>query len=1559
MSSLSNINNNSSVINVGRTTPVSPGQQPADASIPVVLAQDQTPIPVVEQNKIQSEVALSLLGIPRAEVALGIFADVNTYDVNPSEWSFFPSEYTPGHGIKHLPEEAGALVQAPKDEVAILTSKRFFRYQPGRVSSATFGVKSTISPEGSVDEGEYNLNPAIRKYGIFDKYDGYYWETRGAGEGDQFGVVRRTQALLKYNPVPFNTTSEGQQQDYGFAGKAPSENVVDPNALPTATNALIENRFTIAEDAYSASGVSTVVKDIKCRRDLKYLIDGASYDITLDTNYNATFLGLAETNSKEYPTITEGITPQWQNVLDQIDSLEVELKNLPNVNANADIRLGVFFDKVTAIVGEATRVDKGDITQADQIAFAKLVTFSNPSIGATASQIAAKEILIDNRDFITAEINAWVEEEYSPTSHNEEKCTRDVLYALNSFIYDILYTGNSATYDAAKFFFYDGIAKTSDVHKQQTLKAYERLRDILFFVVQKNTVDWTKTDGNIETQDTSWATAASTEDAIALQSLVQIIIDVIREGLLALPEVKTGPDVSWVAADYTTAKTAMEESTVTILTALVPGGEYSSDDLKCLRDLDFALDAYILDLQWGGNAHTIVNATTYGTATLAGSLDEVVVHEALRDAVVDFLTALGEVVAASKITTLSTILISAVGGTAPTQGAIDGANYGQRSAISTVFSIYNKYLGYLVSASLTYDASNPPEGVSEAEYELILKHKCIRDVVYVVDGYVRDLEFGGNAGTVFNAKNYYYNGIRVFSQTTAGVVAEIARHEFLKRLIGSGGTVTVTKTDASTVEVPSVLTRFGLTSLKREFDSLADIIIANFTTEYAGPAEFGSAGQYGNLIIYRDNLLMIHAAVFDPSLLKAKKQVVVRINLSNNTLEAAEGSFIVDQYINFVGNAGGLLTNKSYRVIQVSGPKSNTIRLADPLSEDPNAEVDITDAGVGPQYIEPSIPFVFPKEYFNGEVDGVVPNPLTNPFTKIDGMFPFLYTEDGVLPAGAESNTVGFIDTAIDTTTDAGDLKQQIDAVNLRWNNWIKENVDPKYYSVYEYRLPRSRFSTDQLNGQQNDVVYSDLATGTSGIAYPGQPVLENTGVQLENTSAWDMDFGKVIMLKIEFSWYGAVGALFLAYVPVGNGEARWVRVHHLRASNQLKIPSLGNATLPITYLVYGGGAVNKLGIEDTSNKGYGATSDHIVKYGASYYIDGGDRGTVRLYSYSNDNAIDVYGSKYEIGSLTTWDGEGVAPIVPHIASDSIGTYIDVVNSAGTTLPNSKVFFMNAKVVTSSRQDQNVQIIWIDGTKLYLNRSTLISNNGIFLVADRSSIVFGLKAKESISNISGVGVRNRVQVYPTKLAAANLSETPVKMRILKTPFFQPNTETDGSFTLADSFEVTAENLPLVTSSSYLSTDGDFVYGWFRANVGTVFGRLSKENDNYYFTLLETFSVPVILSPGIVFLKEERFDVEGNELTVTSESTITKERLSSVFVSTEIQCPVPRTGTEIASFFLKSGSDQFDLLSYFDYNKDYLSYPLTDEIESLYLSCIGANSVGLLGGINASLTWEEQ
>ena len=75
-----------SVVTVGRTAPIPPGPQAAADSLPVVIASDQDAVPVVVQNQQISEVSLSLLGIPRAEVALGIFADVTTYDINPNEW---------------------------------------------------------------------------------------------------------------------------------------------------------------------------------------------------------------------------------------------------------------------------------------------------------------------------------------------------------------------------------------------------------------------------------------------------------------------------------------------------------------------------------------------------------------------------------------------------------------------------------------------------------------------------------------------------------------------------------------------------------------------------------------------------------------------------------------------------------------------------------------------------------------------------------------------------------------------------------------------------------------------------------------------------------------------------------------------------------------------------------------------------------------------------------------------------------------------------------------------------------------------------------------------------------------------------------------------------------------------------------------------------------------------------------------------------------------------------------------------------------------------------------
>ena len=127
----------------------------------------------------------------------------------------------------------------------------------------------------------------------------------------------------------------------------------------------------------------------------------------------------------------------------------------------------------------------------------------------------------------------------------------------------------------------------------------------------------------------------------------------------------------------------------------------------------------------------------------------------------------------------------------------------------------------------------------------------------------------------------------------------------------------------------------------------------------------------------------------------------------------------------------------------------------------------------------------------------------------------------------------------------------------------------------YETVIPRSKMNGDPLNG--------------------------------EGDSRYFISFEDVTMFKIEFSWYGAIGAKFYAYIPVGNGEARWVLMHTLIIENGMGYPVLKNPEMKFSYLLFS---------ENTSTV---KEPLYVYKYGSSYYIDGGDEGTIRLASETSD----------------------------------------------------------------------------------------------------------------------------------------------------------------------------------------------------------------------------------------------------------------------------------------------------------------------------------------------------
>ena len=105
--------------------------------------------------------------------------------------------------------------------------------------------------------------------------------------------------------------------------------------------------------------------------------------------------------------------------------------------------------------------------------------------------------------------------------------------------------------------------------------------------------------------------------------------------------------------------------------------------------------------------------------------------------------------------------------------------------------------------------------------------------------------------------------------------------------------------------------------------------------------------------------------------------------------------------------------------------------------------------------------------------------------------------------------------------------------------------------------------------------------------------------------SGYTIEPDKVTMWKIEFGWYGAIGARFYAYIPAGAGDARWVVVHTLVIENSLTAPCLRDSYFRFKY---------SLNIFDNQNI---RTPQFLYKYGASYYIDGGDEGTSEIYAVS------------------------------------------------------------------------------------------------------------------------------------------------------------------------------------------------------------------------------------------------------------------------------------------------------------------------------------------------------
>ena len=125
--------------------------------------------------------------------------------------------------------------------------------------------------------------------------------------------------------------------------------------------------------------------------------------------------------------------------------------------------------------------------------------------------------------------------------------------------------------------------------------------------------------------------------------------------------------------------------------------------------------------------------------------------------------------------------------------------------------------------------------------------------------------------------------------------------------------------------------------------------------------------------------------------------------------------------------------------------------------------------------------------------------------------------------------------------------------------------------------------------------------------------------------------------------------------------------------------------------------------------------------------------------------------------------------------------------------------------------------------------------------------MIGIKCRDFIQSSTGKNVRNRTQVYPTRLATGSTGV--IKLDLIKSPIFQTASTVSGSLQLSSNTNIGKRGKPTllsVTNNTYLS-EGTGVYGYFRGSfdgdasqrVITVLGYLERRaavtgTPGYYF-----------------------------------------------------------------------------------------------------------------------------
>lgn len=195
---------------------------------------------------------------------------------------------------------------------------------------------------------------------------------------------------------------------------------VNTSNLSQVIDAINYTRDQIADWAFTSSEQAALINYVED------IVDALCYDLVLFSNFQSTQVGLGyfsvdtKLNVSEFATSSNSV----------LKNLKASLLAIPAVASNPTA-VNSLSDNIDLII---------NIINGETVA-----TPLYPELDAytTVGEISAKNLLLNNINFMQSEIIAYLQSNYPGLAYNRTTCRRDVKYIIWSLIYDFMYEGNS------------------------------------------------------------------------------------------------------------------------------------------------------------------------------------------------------------------------------------------------------------------------------------------------------------------------------------------------------------------------------------------------------------------------------------------------------------------------------------------------------------------------------------------------------------------------------------------------------------------------------------------------------------------------------------------------------------------------------------------------------------------------------------------------------------------------------------------------------------------------------------------------------------------------------------------------------------------------------------------------------------------------------------------------------------------------------------------------------------------------------------------------------------